>query len=162
MSKTEAVTTAQRDFTNWIAAIAHTIAHRPLDTALQDHLNTAFPPAGTVFQTLKSLCETGVAEGWLCNREQGGVKFGRILKPGEKTAGFSVDVVEMDRVVGPRHAHPNGEIDMIMALEDGAAFDGAGDGWLVYGPRTAHAPTVTGGKALILYLLPAGAIDFNA
>ena len=162
MSETKAATPAQKDFTDRIVAIARTIANRPLDTALQDYLNAAFPPDGAEFQALKSLCETGVAEGWLCNREQGGIKFGRILKPRETTSGFSVDVVEMDRVAGPHHAHPNGEIDMIMPLEDGAAFDGAGEGWLVYGPDTAHAPTVTNGKALILYLLPEGAIDFNA
>ena len=29
----------------------------------------------------------------------------------------------------------------------------------VYGPGTAHRPTVRGGRALVLYLLPEGAID---
>jgi hypothetical protein len=32
---------------------------------------------------------------------------------------------------------------------------------MVYGPGTAHRPTVSGGKALILYLLPDGAIEFT-
>lgn len=35
------------------------------------------------------------------------------------------------------------------------------DGWLVYGAGTAHDPTVTGGRALVLYLLPGGAIEFT-
>jgi len=32
---------------------------------------------------------------------------------------------------------------------------------VVYGPGSAHRPTVRGGKALVLYLLPAGAIEFT-
>jgi hypothetical protein len=72
-----------------------------------------------------------------------------------------VDVVDMDDLAGPHHAHPNGEIDMIMPLTEGARFDGHGAGWLVYGPGSAHRPTVTGGRALVLYLLPGGAIDFS-
>ena len=62
---------------------------------------------------------------------------------------------------GPHHRHPNGEIDMIMPLTENAKFDGRGIGWLVYGPDSAHSPTVSGGKALVLYLLPEGAIDFT-
>jgi hypothetical protein len=50
---------------------------------------------------------------------------------------------------------------MIMPLTEGARFDGHGAGWLVYGPGSAHRPTVTGGRALVLYLLPGGAIDFS-
>ncbi len=33
-------------------------------------------------------------------------------------------------------------------------------GWLVYSPDTAHSPTVSEGRALVLYLLPQGAIEF--
>jgi hypothetical protein len=77
------------------------------------------------------------------------------------TADCSVDVVEMESVKGPHHRHPNGEIDMIMPISPGAKFDGHGAGWLVYGPDTAHNPTVTEGKALVLYLLPGGAIEFT-
>ena len=43
---------------------------------------------------------------------------------------------------------------MIMPIDATARFDGRGAGWLVYGPDTAHVPTVAGGKALVLYLLP--------
>lgn len=31
----------------------------------------------------------------------------------------------------------------------------------VYGPSSAHAPTVTSGRALVLYLLPEGQIEFT-
>jgi hypothetical protein len=67
----------------------------------------------------------------------------------------------MDTVVGPHHSHPNGEIDLIMPLTPDAKFDGRGAGWRVYGPKSAHNPTVTEGRALVLYLLPEGSIEFT-
>ena len=89
------------------------------------------------------------------------IRFGRVIKPGPDSAGFSVDVVHMDDVVGPHHRHPNGEVDMVMPLTPGAQFDGHGAGWVVYPPDSAHPPTVSGGAALVLYLLPDGAIEFS-
>jgi hypothetical protein len=68
----------------------------------------------------------------------------------------------MDNLAGPHHRHPEGEIDMIMPLTGAAKFDGRGAGWLVYGPGTAHRPTVSDGRALVLYLLPQGRIEFTA
>ena len=59
------------------------------------------------------------------------------------------------------NAHPNGEIDLIMPLDDGAQFDGRPAGWLVCPPGSAHQPTVTHGRALVLYLLPQGSIEFT-
>ena len=56
--------------------------------------------------------------------------------------------------------HPNGEIDLIMPIEGDAAFDGHSAGWLVYAPGSAHEPTVSGGRAYVLYFLPEGAIQF--
>ena len=56
-----------------------------------------------------------------------------------------------------------GEIDLIMPLDDspGASFDGRPAGWCVYGPGSAHRPTVAQGRALVLYLLPEGQIKFT-
>jgi hypothetical protein len=89
------------------------------------------------------------------------LRYGRVIKPGPDTHGFSVDVVLMKDCVGPHHAHPNGEIDMIMPRDTQARFDERPAGWLVYDDTTAHAPTVTGGEAIVLYLLPDGAIEFT-
>ena len=50
---------------------------------------------------------------------------------------------------------------MIMPVTNAAKFDGHGAGWLVYPPDSAHRPTVTGGRALILYLLPEGKIEWT-
>ena len=114
-----------------------------------------------IVRDVLAACRAGIDEGWMCNREAGGIRYGRVVKPGPATHGFSVDVVEMNDVAGPHHRHPNGEVDLVMPLEGDARFDGHGAGWVVYGPGSAHRPTVSGGKALVLYLLPDGAIEFT-
>lgn len=148
-------------FERVVTSVAEHIAGSVLDGSLKHKLDAEFPSDGDTFGSLASLCEQGVREGWLANREHGGIKFGRVIKPGPVTAGFSVDVVVMDDIVGPHHRHPNGEIDMIVPQDPEAEFDGRGRGWAVYEPGSAHFPTVTGGRAIVLYLLPDGAIEFT-
>ena len=67
----------------------------------------------------------------------------------------------MDNVVGPQHTHPAGEIDLVMPIEGNALFDGHPAGWVVYPPGSAHRPTVSDGRAMVLYLLPGGSIEFG-
>ena len=141
--------------------ITSAIGSRPLDKELQTWLNTEHGAGSPLYQQLKAACEVGVAEGWLCQREGGGIKYGRIFKPDATLHGFSVDVVDMDSIAGPHHTHPLGEIDLIMPQDEAATFDGHGAGWLVYRPGTAHPPTVAHGRALVLYLLPEGRIEFT-
>lgn len=148
-------------FVAHLAVVTAAIKDEVPGAALEVRLNREFPADGEWFHTIKAMCEQGCSEGWLCAREAGGIKFGRAVPAGEATHGMSVDVVEMTDVVGPHHSHPNGEIDLVMPLEDGAEFDGRGAGWKVYAPMSAHNPTVTHGKALVLYLLPDGAIEFT-
>lgn len=136
-------------------------AGQPLDAALQESLNREAGPHSALFREIYAACRQGVTEGWMCSREGGGIRYGRVIKPAPDLADCSVDVVDMNDLAGPHHAHPNGEIDMIMPLTEGARFDGHGAGWLVYGPGSAHSPTVSGGRALVLYLLPGGAIEFT-
>ncbi len=144
-----------------IAAIVDGIGERPLDDALEAWLNEAYPTDSQAFTNLAALIGQGTAEGWLCQREAGGIRFGRVIKPRGAAGRFSVDVVRMDDVKGPHHVHPQGEIGMIVSVSGTPEFDGRGPGWYVYGPGTAHWPTVTGGEAYILYLLPDGAIEFT-
>jgi len=141
--------------------IAGAIANRPLDAALADHLNASYPPGGEIFAELRALCAEGERDGWLMGREAGGIRFGRAIRPGAPTSGFSVDVVRMKDVRGPHHIHPRGEIGAIMALDGAPRFDDFPEGWYVYGPGTRHHPTVTGGEAHVLYLLPGGEIEFT-
>src|SRR5579862_7287211 len=140
-------------FVELIAQVTGQIDGLPVGPDLALTLNTQFPKDGAIFREIEALCRQGCEEGWLCAREQGGIRFGRPVKPSPATHGFSVDVVLMDSIVGPHHAHPGGEIDMVMPFDSTARFDGTGRGWMVYSPNSAHRPTVTGGKALILYLL---------
>ena len=148
-----------------ISDLTTRLVGRPLDAELDAWLNREFGPASATFQRLKESCEAGVAAGWLCNRHQqlhsGGIRYGRIFKPAEDLHGFSVDVVDMNDLAGPHHSHPNGEIDLIMPIEGEAQFDGRPAGWCVYPPGSAHRPTVRQGRALVLYLLPQGAIQFT-
>lgn len=148
-------------FSDLIIQVTERIQGLPLDGELERTLNREFPADGPLFNSIFEACRAAVAAGWMCNREAGGIKFGRVLKPAATTHGFSVDVVQMADVKGPHHRHPNGEIDMIMPLDASARFDGRSKGWLVYGPGSAHHPTVSEGKALVLYLLPDGAIEFT-
>lgn len=148
-------------FRSQIATLTAQLAGRPLDRSLSDWLNAEHGAESATYRDLRASCEAGVRDGWLCNREGGGIRYGRIFKPADDLHGFSVDVVDMDSIAGPHHVHPQGEIDLIMPLSPEARFDGQGAGWMVYGPGSAHAPTVTAGRALVLYLLPAGQIQFS-
>lgn len=149
-------------FTHLVSRITAEVGSLVPGPAVQARLQSCFPVESPTFRDLESMCKSGVNEGWLCTKEAAGIKYGRVLKPSPKTDQFSVDVVEMDNIVGPFHVHPNGEIDMIMPISGDARFDGSPHGWKVYAPGSAHSPAVSGGKALVLYLLPEGAIEFKS
>ena len=106
---------------------------------------------------VRAAAEAGMRDGWLLPKEAGGIRFGRVVKD---LLGHSIDAVWMQGP-GPRHRHPNGEIDLCFALDGEPRFDGQPEGWTVYGPDTTHVPTVRGGTMLILYFLPGGAIEFQ-
>ncbi len=152
---------SQELFRRQIAGLTAQLAGRPLDAALDAWLNAEAGPASTTYRQLKQSCQTGVAEGWLANREAGAIRYGRVFKPAPDLHGFSVDVVDMNDIAGPHHVHPEGEIDLVMPIAGDALFDGRPAGWVVYAPGSAHRPTVTNGRALVLYLLPDGRIEFT-
>jgi hypothetical protein len=134
----------------------------PLDGALEARLNTEFPADGDLVTAIAAACQVGIDAGSLCGRGEPELRYGRAVKPDTTCGVFSVDVVDMLDVAGPFHAHPNGEIDLVLPVDAAAAFDGRGEGWVVYPAGSAHYPTVAGGRARVLYLLPGGAIDFSA
>ncbi len=144
-----------------VEPVAHFAQGRALDAALQGELNLKFPPDGGQFQRIRETCHAGIAAGWLCGEGDGKRRFGRIFEAGEALHGFSVDVVDITDLVGNHHRHPTGEIDMIMPVDAAARFDDYGAGWLVYPRDSGHRPTVSGGRALILYLLPEGRIEWT-
>lgn len=148
-------------FETLVRTITQALAGRPVNDQLEAWLNSDWGPESQWYRQMKAQCEAGVREGWLCQREHGGIRYGRVVQPSDETARFSVDVVDMHDVVGPHHVHPEGEIDLVMPQTPDARFDGTPAGWKVYPPGSGHRPTVTQGRALVLYLLPEGRIDFT-
>ena len=149
------------DFEKLLAPLMECLRDRPLDASLERHLNEVFPVGSPFYQSILKACRLGAAAGWICEREAAGIRYGRVIKPNPATNDFSVDVVQMRHFAGPHHMHPNGEIDLIIPTEDNATMDNHPAGWLVYGPGSEHTPTVAGGCAYIMYLLPGGAIEFT-
>ena len=144
-----------------LVRLTEQIADQPLDSDLQAWLNREHGAHSDTYRQLQDFCHQGIEEGWMCEREGGGIRYGRVFRPADDLHGFSVDVVDMDDVVGPHHAHPRGEIDLVMPQRGDALFDGQPAGWVVYPPGSAHRPTVSGGRALVMYLLPEGSIEFT-
>lgn len=97
-------------------------------------------------------------EGWLTPREAGpALRFGRVAKPAEDLGGCSIDAVDMAGA-GPAHLHPNGEVSLCFATEGDPRFVGHPEGWVAVAPGSRHVPEVTGGRMLIVYFLPGGAM----
>lgn len=127
--------------------------------AARDALEQAFPFGGEAIQQLRASMVAALEAGELCQNGEDPLRYSRVFKPSEETLQFSGDAVLMNGA-GPKHRHPEGEIDLCFALDGDPRFDGQPEGWTVYGPDSVHIPTVRGGSMLILYLLPNGAFEF--
>ena len=137
------------------------VSCQAVDAALAEKLNRRFPPNDVTFKTIEAACHKAISDGWMCVQGSKGRRFGRVIESSEETGGLSVDVVDLENIVGPHHRHPTGEICMIMPVTEGARFDGMTRGWCVFEPGSDHRPTVTDGEALVLYMLPDGKIEFT-
>ncbi|MES9906080.1 MAG: DUF4863 family protein [Sedimenticola sp.] len=149
------------EFITLLQPVTDLIKGKVVDSTLADELNRRFPAGSDTFSAIEQACHQGIAEGWMCSMGSAGRRFGRVIEPSNKTAGLSVDVVDLMDIVGPHHRHPTGEICMIMPITESALFDGRSSGWCVNAPGSAHHPTVTNGEALVLYMLPEGKIEFT-
>ncbi len=149
---------SQDTLVNALDAVAAELASVDMDDveAASRRVAELFPLDGPAVTNLRRLAKEGMNEGWLLPKENGDIRFGRVVKD---LHGFTVDAVLMHGP-GPRHRHPNGEIDLCFALDGAPTFDGRPEGWTLYGPDSTHVPTVEGGTMLILYFLPGGAIEF--
>jgi hypothetical protein len=116
-------------------------------------------PASSRARALNAELQQLLADGRIAERGELPVKWGRVAKAGPETDGFSIDVVLMNGA-GPRHRHPNGEINYCVALDGAPRFEGEPPGWVVLRPDSTHVPTVEGGTMLIVYLLPQGAVEW--
>lgn len=131
----------------------------PADPEAAAKLEAKLPIDGETIDALRQLVREGVEGRWLAERENAGVRFGRIQKAASE-GDLSIDCVHMSGP-GAGHTHPNGEIDLCFAVSGAPSFDGAAPGWVVYPPGSWHVPTVSGGAMDILYFLPGGAIRFE-
>lgn len=122
---------------------------------LERRLPAASAAAGALNRELAALAASGA----IANRGAPPVLWGRALKPSEASHDYSVDVVVMTGA-GPRHCHTSGEIDWCVPLDGTPEFEGCRAGWVVLPPGSVHVPEVRGGRMLIVYLLPAGRIEF--
>lgn len=144
-----------------IQPVTDWLSEKNVTKELATELETVFPASGDWCASILRLCQQGLDNGEVGSREAPGIRYGRVLKPNPRISDFSLDIVLMENLKGPHHSHPNGEIDLIFPCNPEARFDNHGKGWLTYEPGSAHYPTVTGGKAIVLYLLPGGEIEFT-
>lgn len=122
---------------------------------LRQRLDPASKAASELNRKLRELLERGE----IAQRGAPPVRYGRVAKASDATRQLSIDVVDMHGA-GPLHRHPRGEINYCIALEGQPTFMGQPAGWVVEPPGSQHVPTVAGGRMLIVYLLPDGAIEF--
>ena len=122
-------------------------------------LEKRFNPTSDEAQALNAALKALLADGAIADRGELPVKWGRVAKATDESRDFSIDVVHMNGA-GPRHRHPNGEVNWCVTLSGEPAFEGQSNGWVVMAPDSVHVPAVTGGEMLIVYLLPQGAMEF--
>lgn len=127
--------------------------------AARETLQREFPLTGPLGSTLRALTQEGLTQGWLCGKEAGPSRFSRVAKP-EAAQGHSIDAV-MLWGDGPWHKHTNGEVNCMLTLEGEPKFCGHPEGWAVFAPGSQHVPSVSGGKMMIFYMLPGGAVEWK-
>lgn len=128
--------------------------------AARSELERRLDPRGSTARDLATSLQALLAEGRIADRGAPPVRWSRVAKAVPETRDQSIDVVCMSGP-GPRHVHPNGEVNFCIALDGDPRFDGHPAGWVVLPPGSGHVPTVEGGTMLIVYLLPGGAIRFE-
>lgn len=127
--------------------------------AARAELERLYPSAGAEAAALREALLTAVEDGVICHKGKDPVRFSRLAKPGDTAHDLSVDFVQMTGG-GINHRHPRGEINLCFSIEGDAKFDGQPQGWVAFAPETAHVPTVTDGRMLIVYFLPGGEVEW--
>jgi len=148
-------------------------------TEVERWLNSEYGVDSDFFREVSRLIKIGVLEeGWAANIEIAGSRYrrARMVDPSEKSFGFSITTVYMDSTGndqtnpedafrGDYHAHPYGEFNMVIPLNEGAALAGPNGwcygGWTAPAPGSHHYPEAKGGAVIALFFLPAGRIAYN-
>ncbi|SAL53458.1 hypothetical protein AWB73_05739 [Caballeronia turbans] len=148
------------------------------DPSVEQWLNTKYGVESALYQDLARLIRLGVKEGWAADVEISGPRYrrARLVEPGPDTFYFSITAVLMDSTGnqqnnpegsfrGDYHAHPYGEFNMVVPLDEGAALNGPSGwcygGWTAPAPGSHHYPEAKGGAVIALFFLPAGRIAYD-
>jgi len=127
--------------------------------AAKTRLDAALPLAA--LDDVRARVLAAHAEGTLTpNASPEGIRFGRISKATPDSFDHAIDAVDIEGV-GAEHTHPRGEVSLCFATAGDPRFDGWPEGWVVKPPGSHHAPTVTGGRMVIVYFLPGGAMKWG-
>jgi len=126
--------------------------------AAKAELEARYPSGGPEAKALGAQLLAWLADGAICERGELPMRWGRVSKATPESLDFTIDIVQMNGA-GPRHRHPQGEVNFCIATEGSPTFDGQAPGWVVFPPDSVHVPTVQGGMMLIVYLLPQGAME---
>jgi hypothetical protein len=149
---------------NMVQQLLDFIGDRPLDEDLEFQLNRRFGLYGPFYDRLAKLLKVGLEEGWVGYTpvEGAGYSRGRIAEASPETRNMRVESGLMCDVVGQYHRHTRGEINLVVPIDPTAQWCGRGAGWVVYPPGSEHFPTTTGGKAVMMFFLPGGEIEYKA
>ncbi|MEQ1505614.1 MAG: DUF4863 family protein [Myxococcota bacterium] len=154
MPSLDEVRAALAPFARAIAALDLTDA-----AAVQARLNREHPVEA--LGAVRALLVDANAAGILTpRRASDGLTFGRVGKPSEELGGCSIDAVDMTGAGAP-HTHPNGEVSLCFAVAGDPRFVGFPEGWVAVPPGSRHVPEVTGGRMVIVYFLPGGAMVWD-
>lgn len=141
-------------------------------------LNAKYGPGSAFYEEVAELIRRGVLqEGWAADVEIDGPRYrrARLVPPSEETFWFSITSVYMDSAGNPQnrpdgsyrgdfHAHPYGEFNMVIPVDDSAALAGPNGwchaGWTAPAPGSSHYPEAKGGAVIALFFLPAGRIHY--
>ncbi|KAI0174832.1 p-hydroxylaminobenzoate lyase [Pestalotiopsis sp. NC0098] len=138
---------------------------------LEARLNKNYGPGNPYYEDFCRLVKQGLQEGWVAETELEGRTYrrGKIAIPSAHSRFFSITTVYMESQAefsGQYHAHPYGEINCVVQLDESAELQGMsgwqGAGWTSPGPGTHHYPRVRGGALVALFFLPAGRISYKA
>lgn len=129
--------------------------------AAEHALSAQFPPDAQLLRDIRTAALAEVQAGTLCHRGEPGMRFSRVVKPEHDRGGCSIDAVLMKDAAGPVHTHTNGEFCLCLPLHGEPTFEDRRDTWIVMAKGSRHQPTVRSGEMLILYWLPAGAVEWK-
>ena len=144
--------------------------NRTPGTDLETWLNTHYGPGTSFYENMSHDIRAGVEEGWAANIEIDGPNYrrSRIAEPSAETNYFSITAVYMNsrgHFRGQYHAHPYGELNMVVPIDPDAQLMGpngwSGPGWTAPGPGSHHYPESRNGAVIALFFLPAGRISYD-